>query len=101
MNGVQTAQTAAQAAQALDAYINANPDLARYRGMIVPKNTGRNRAFTRIDLHLEQEIPTFIGRSRIAVFADINNLPTSSTRTGVACASSTSRTAPRQSRCNA
>ena len=75
VNGVQTAQTAAQAAQALDAYINANPDLARYRGMIVPKNTGRNRAFTRIDLHLEQEIPTFIGRSRIAVFADINNLP--------------------------
>ncbi|WP_203308337.1 TonB-dependent receptor [Sphingomonas beigongshangi] len=75
-NGVTTVtQTAAQAAQQLDAYINANPDLARYRGMIVPKNTARNRAFTRIDVHLEQELPTFIGKSRISIFADINNLP--------------------------
>jgi len=75
-NGVTTVtQTAAQAAQQLDAYINANPELARYRGMIAPKNIGRNRAFTRLDVHLEQEIPTFIGRSRISIFADINNLP--------------------------
>ena len=75
-NGVTTVtQTAAQAAQALDAYINANPELARYRGMIAPKNIGRNRAFTRLDVHLEQEIPTFIGKSRISIFADINNLP--------------------------
>lgn len=59
----------------LDAYINANPDLAKYRGMIIPKNTARSRAFTRIDLHLEQEIPTFVGNSRITLFADINNLP--------------------------
>ncbi|MFX4392980.1 hypothetical protein ABTA65_20130, partial [Acinetobacter baumannii] len=28
-----------------------------------------------IDLHLEQEIPLFIGHSRVSVFADINNLP--------------------------
>lgn len=75
-NGVTTVtQTAAQAAQALDAYINANPELAKYRGMIAPKNIGRNRAFTRIDVHLEQELPTFIGKSRISIFADINNLP--------------------------
>jgi hypothetical protein len=26
-----------------------------------------------MDLHLEQEIPTFVGRSRIAVFADVEN----------------------------
>ncbi|MBI0474122.1 TonB-dependent receptor [Sphingomonas sp. MA1305] len=60
---------------ALDAYINANPDLAKYRGQIIAKNTARNRAFTRIDLHVEQEIPTFLGKSRLSIFADINNLP--------------------------
>jgi len=62
-------------AAALDGYINANPDLSKYRGKIVGKNTARSRAFTRIDLHLEQEIPTFIGGSRITLFGDINNLP--------------------------
>lgn len=62
-------------ATALDAYISANPELAKYRGKIVDKNTARSRAFTRIDLHLEQEIPTFIGGSRITLFGDINNLP--------------------------
>jgi len=49
--------------------------LKNYRGKIAPKNIARNRAFTRIDLHLEQEIPTFVGGSRISLFADIENLP--------------------------
>ena len=49
--------------------------LKDYRGQIAPRNLGRARAYTRIDLHLEQEIPTFIGKSRISVFADIENLP--------------------------
>jgi hypothetical protein len=59
---------------ALDALINGSA-LKKYRGMIAPKNIARNRAFTRIDLHLEQELPTFVGKSRISVFADIENLP--------------------------
>lgn len=59
---------------ALDSLIN-NTSLADYRGQIAPKNIARSRAFTRIDLHLEQQIPTFIGKSRITLFADINNLP--------------------------
>ncbi len=59
---------------ALNNFINGSV-LAKYRGQIAPKNIGRNRAFTRIDLHLEQELPTFVGGSRVAVFADINNLP--------------------------
>jgi outer membrane receptor for ferrienterochelin and colicin len=50
-------------------------NLKNYRGKIAPRNLGRARAFTRIDLHVEQEIPTFIGRSRVSVFADIQNLP--------------------------
>lgn len=64
--------TATQAA--LDTFINGSV-LKNYRGQIAPKNVARNRAFTRIDLHVEQQIPTFVGGSRIALFADINNLP--------------------------
>ncbi|PCD04547.1 TonB-dependent receptor [Sphingomonas spermidinifaciens] len=58
----------------LEALIN-NTALKNYRGQIAAKNIARNRAFTRIDLHLEQEIPTFVGKSRISLFADIENLP--------------------------
>jgi hypothetical protein len=64
----------AATATALDALISST-NLSKYRGTIAPKNIARNRAFTRIDLHLEQEIPTFIGDSRISLFADIENLP--------------------------
>ena len=49
--------------------------LEDYRGKVAGRNIVRARAFTRIDLHVEQEIPTFIGRSRFSVFADIQNLP--------------------------
>lgn len=59
---------------ALNAFIDGSV-LKNFRGQIAPKNIARNRAFTRIDLHVEQQIPTFIGGSRIALFADINNLP--------------------------
>ena len=69
------AVTAAQTQAMLDTYITANDSLSRFRGQIVAKNSARNRAFTRIDLHAEQEIPTFIGNSRVTIFADINNLP--------------------------
>ena len=59
---------------ALDTLINGSA-LKGYRGKIAAKNIARSRAFTRIDLHLEQEIPTFLGRSRISIFGDIENLP--------------------------
>ncbi|MFM9827727.1 MAG: carboxypeptidase regulatory-like domain-containing protein [Sphingomonas sp.] len=58
----------------LDNLINST-QLRRFRGQIAAKNIARNRAVTRIDLHLEQEVPLFVGKSRIAFFADINNLP--------------------------
>lgn len=64
----------ATTAAALDSFINGSA-LAKYRGQIAPKNIARSRAFTRIDLHVEQELPTFVGNSRLSVFADINNLP--------------------------
>ena len=74
VNGVATVVTAAQTQAALDNYIN-NSVLAKYRGQISAKNIDRSRANTRVDLHLEQELPTFVGKSRISVFADITDLP--------------------------
>lgn len=50
-------------------------NLRKYRGRIAAKNIARSRAFTRIDLHVEQEVPTGIGESRVSLFADIENLP--------------------------
>ncbi|VVS99359.1 TonB-dependent receptor [Sphingomonas sp. EC-HK361] len=58
----------------LETLIN-NSKLKDYRGTIAAKNIARARAFTRIDLHLEQELPTFIGGSRVSIFGDIENLP--------------------------
>lgn len=58
----------------LEALINTTK-LKNFRGQIAPRNLARSRANTRIDLHLEQEVPTFIGKSRISMFADIENLP--------------------------
>lgn len=49
--------------------------LRNFRGRIAPRNLGRSRAYTRLDLHLEQEVPTFLGKSKVSVFADIENLP--------------------------
>ncbi|WP_174279208.1 TonB-dependent receptor [Sphingomonas bacterium] len=57
---------------ALDGLINGTA-LSKYRGQIAAKNILRSRANTTIDLHLEQEVPTFIGKSKVSVFADINN----------------------------
>ncbi|WP_230630999.1 TonB-dependent receptor [Sphingomonas sp. Leaf37] len=59
---------------AVESLINST-NLSKYRGKIAPRNIARNRAFTRIDLHLEQELPTFLGKSRISIFGDIENLP--------------------------
>lgn len=60
--------------RALDALINST-QLSKFRGQIAAKNIARSRANTQLDLHLEQEVPTFIGSSRVALFADIQNLP--------------------------
>ena len=57
---------------ALEAVINSTA-LKDYRGKIAPRNLARSRAYTRLDLHLEQQIPTFVGKSRITLFGDIEN----------------------------
>ncbi len=48
--------------------------LSKYRGQIAPRNAFNSKWFTRFDLHLAQEIPAFVGKSRIEVFADIENV---------------------------
>ncbi|WP_294044448.1 carboxypeptidase regulatory-like domain-containing protein [Sphingomonas sp.] len=58
----------------IDQIINST-GLSKYRGMIAPRNAFNSKWFTKLDLHVEQEIPTFIGKSRISLFADIENLP--------------------------
>ena len=58
----------------LDNLINTSK-LSKYRGQIAPRNKFNSRWFTRIDLHLSQEIPVpFLGgKSRFTVFADVEN----------------------------
>lgn len=55
----------------IDSIIN-NSGLAGYRGQIAPRNAFRSKAFTRIDLHVEQELPLPLG-ARFSVFGDIEN----------------------------
>lgn len=59
-------------AQQFDDFVNAS-GLAKYRGTIAPRNAFNSKWFTRLDLHLAQEVPTFVGDSRITLFADIEN----------------------------
>jgi hypothetical protein len=47
--------------------------LKKYRGQVAPRNAFHSKWFTRLDLHLAQEIPTFVGGSRVTLFADIEN----------------------------
>ena len=56
----------------LEALINGT-GLAKFRGEVAPRNAFNSPWFTKLDLHLSQEIPTGLGRSRITLFADIEN----------------------------
>ncbi|SFR76778.1 TonB-dependent receptor [Sphingomonas jatrophae] len=57
---------------ALNNFIDAS-GLKKYRGKVAPRNAFNSKWFTRLDLHLAQEIPTGLGDSRLQVFADIEN----------------------------
>lgn len=48
--------------------------LEKYRGGIVPKNSQQSPDFFKIDLHLSQQIPTFVGGGQFELFADIENV---------------------------
>jgi Carboxypeptidase regulatory-like domain len=48
-------------------------ELAGFQGQIVPRGTGRNPDFYTVNLHFSQQLPTFIGKSKFTVFADMEN----------------------------
>ncbi|WP_165799654.1 TonB-dependent receptor [Sphingomonas oleivorans] len=51
-----------------------NNGLEKYQGKIISKNTARSPSFFKVDLHVSQEVPTFVGGSRIKLFADMENV---------------------------
>lgn len=60
-------------AQALNDFIDAS-GLGKYRGKIAPRNAFNSKWFTRLDLHLAQELPVpGWEKSRITLFADVEN----------------------------
>lgn len=72
LNDPKVVYDSASTASALDAFISGSA-LKKYRGQIAPKNLATSPGAWKIDLHVDQEIPTFIGGSRIKLFADIEN----------------------------
>jgi Carboxypeptidase regulatory-like domain len=48
-------------------------ELNGYQGQISGRGIARNPDFYTINLHFSQQIPTFIGKSRMTVFADMEN----------------------------
>ncbi|MDF0540928.1 carboxypeptidase regulatory-like domain-containing protein [Sphingobium sp. H39-3-25] len=60
--------------QAFDAFIAAN-GLEKYRGTILKKNSQRAPSWTKIDLHVDQELPLpALPSGRFKLFADIENV---------------------------
>lgn len=59
-------------AQAFNTFIDAT-GLKKYRGKIAPRNAFNSKWFTKLDLHVSQELPTGLGESKIKLFADVEN----------------------------
>ncbi|TVV75373.1 TonB-dependent receptor [Sphingomonas solaris] len=72
LNDPRVSYDSAATAETLDTLINTT-GLDKYRGGIAKRNAFNSKWFTKLDLHLSQEIPTGVGRSRITLFADIEN----------------------------
>ncbi len=72
VNDPLVSYSSAEYQTALNNFIDSS-GLAKYRGKIAPRNAFNSRWFTRLDLHVSQEVPTGIGGSKLQVFADIEN----------------------------
>lgn len=48
--------------------------IEKYRGGIVPKNSQSSPNFFKVDLHVSQELPLFVGSAKLQLFADIENV---------------------------
>ena len=79
IDGVSTVvQTAAEAEQRLNDYINANDCISDYRGQVLPRNSCRNNWFYDLDLRFAQELPGPMSafgltNDRIRLYADFDN----------------------------
>jgi hypothetical protein len=63
----------AATASTLDAFFKSS-GLAKYRGKIAPRNAFNSKWFTRIDLHVSQELPVpGWSQARFELFADVEN----------------------------
>ena len=71
--GVTTTVTAAQNEAAFNTLIG-QLGLEGSRGGIVRKNSQTSPDFFKVDLHLSQELPAFVGKAKFKVFADIENV---------------------------
>jgi hypothetical protein len=72
VDDAKVSYSSAAVRNAVNAFIDAS-GLAKYRGQVAPRNAFHSKWFTRLDLHVAQEIPTFVGGSRVTLFADIEN----------------------------
>lgn len=77
-NGTSASQPNAAATQAgLDAYINGNECLSKYRGRSIARNTCRNDWYYDMDLRVSQELPgpgRILGvNDKLRVYADFDN----------------------------
>jgi hypothetical protein len=72
VNDPKVSYASATDAQLFDDYINST-GLRKYRGRIAPRNAFHSPWVTRLDLHFAQELPTFVGRAKFTLFADVEN----------------------------
>ena len=70
VNGVTT--TAQQAEAQFNALVQ-DLGLAKYRGEVVPKNSQTSPDFFKVDLHMSQELPAYVGGSKVKLFFDLEN----------------------------
>ena len=49
-------------------------EIGKYRGKIIGKNTQQAPDFFKIDVSISQELPLFVGNSKLRLFADIENV---------------------------
>ncbi|HZG08012.1 MAG TPA: carboxypeptidase regulatory-like domain-containing protein [Allosphingosinicella sp.] len=60
---------------ALNTFIDSTGGLSKYRGRIVPKNTGRSPSVWKVDLHFDQELPVPVLKgAKVKLFADVENV---------------------------
>jgi outer membrane receptor protein involved in Fe transport len=48
-------------------------ELARFQGQIAPRGIARNPDWYTVNLHFSQQVPLFVGKSRMTLFADMEN----------------------------